>query len=186
MFTTEGSSGNSKVSLSLANLSQKKSGLSWDPWNYQKQHTPVLYFYCSVASIMSDSLWPHGLFCPWDFLRQEYWSKLSFTLSELDSYFWYIKKVTKENQGLSSSVPECDWHLNLPCPGHAWALSSDMHPPLLWNCVGCATLLSVCEILTNSPASSLYLLIQLLCCTYVVFSPLSYFYIPLFNFSNWI
>ena len=35
---------------------------------------------CSV-SVMSDSLWPHGLqparlFCPWGFSRQEYWSGL--------------------------------------------------------------------------------------------------------------
>ena len=34
-------------------------------------------------SIMSDYLWPHGLcpvrlLCPWDFLRQEYWSGLPF------------------------------------------------------------------------------------------------------------
>ena len=36
---------------------------------------------CSVASVVSDSLRPHGrqparLLCPWGFYRQEYWSGL--------------------------------------------------------------------------------------------------------------
>ena len=38
---------------------------------------------CSVASVVSDSLPPHGLqpirlLCPWEFSRQEYWSRLPF------------------------------------------------------------------------------------------------------------
>ena len=38
---------------------------------------------CSVASVMSDSLRPHGLqptrlLCPWGFSRQKYWSGLPF------------------------------------------------------------------------------------------------------------
>ena len=38
---------------------------------------------CSVASVVSDSLWPHGLqpvrlLYPWDFPRREYWSGLPF------------------------------------------------------------------------------------------------------------
>ena len=33
---------------------------------------------CAVlsCSVMSDSLWPHGLLCPWRFSRQQYWSGL--------------------------------------------------------------------------------------------------------------
>ena len=42
-----------------------------------------MYCCCSLVTVMSDSLQPHGLWparllCPGDFSRQEYWSGLAF------------------------------------------------------------------------------------------------------------
>ena len=39
---------------------------------------PVTRICCAMLSrsVMSDSSWPHGLFCPWGVSRQEHWSGL--------------------------------------------------------------------------------------------------------------
>ena len=47
---------------------------------------------CLSHSVMSDSLWPHGLqparlLCPWGLSRQEYWNGLPFPSPQIiDSY----------------------------------------------------------------------------------------------------
>ena len=47
--------------------------------NIMSQDKSVLLSWVLSHSVMSDSLWPHGLkparlLCPWGFFRQEYWS----------------------------------------------------------------------------------------------------------------
>ena len=48
------------------------------PFHSNRSHSSPLRWTC-VCSVVSDSLWPHGLqpvrlLCPWGFSRQEYWS----------------------------------------------------------------------------------------------------------------
>ena len=57
---------------------------SWEPTLQLFSSFPIfLSLQCYFASVMSESLWPHGmqptrLLCPWGFSRQEYWSGLLF------------------------------------------------------------------------------------------------------------
>ena len=68
--------------------SPEETNLNWKHWcelMTSKIHILkyVLYVYVCVCSVMSNSFRPHGLqparlLCPWNFSRQEYWSRLPF------------------------------------------------------------------------------------------------------------
>ena len=67
-------------------------------------------YVCSVVSVMSDSLWPHGLqptrlLCPWWFSRQEYWSGLPCPPP------WDLPDPGMETRLQCACKPHCRWVL---------------------------------------------------------------------------
>ena len=59
---------------------EKTQRMDINRWMLTKPIVVIVSLYTLSCSVMSDSLWPHGLLtrllCPWGFSRQEYWSGL--------------------------------------------------------------------------------------------------------------
>ena len=63
---------------------------------------------CVSRSVMSDSLWPHGLkpvrlLSPWEFSRQEYWSGVAIPFSRGSSW---LKDQSRVSYGADSLPSE--------------------------------------------------------------------------------
>ena len=112
-----------------------------------------IYVYISSAlshSVMSDSLWPHGLqpatlFCPWGFSRQEYWGDLPNPRIKPRSPTLLADSLPSESPGkpmytyqFSQSVvsdslrPHGLQHARPPCPSPTSGTSSNSCPPSQW------------------------------------------------------